>query len=113
MTKKNKSKSDRGRFSSKKKTEAVLRVLRGESLDLVSREVGVTAAKLSEWHKTFIANGEASLKSRESNGAQAEEVSKLKEMYVDAVMRNELLRERVKRQFGEEVPPLELWRSKP
>jgi len=110
MTKKNK--ADRGRFSSKKKTEAVLRVLRGESLDVVSRELGVTAAKLSEWHKTFIANGEASLKARASE-PQDQEVSKLKEMYVDAVMRNELLRERVKRQLGEEVPPLELWRSKP
>ena len=32
-------KSDRGRFSAKRKREAVLRLLRGEDLDLVSREL--------------------------------------------------------------------------
>ena len=35
-------KSDRGRFSAKRKRDAVLRLLRGEDLDLVSREAGVT-----------------------------------------------------------------------
>ena len=38
--------TSRGRFSVKKKAEAVLRVMRGESLDSVSRDLGVTAAKL-------------------------------------------------------------------
>lgn len=33
-----KSKTERGRFSSRKKGEVVLRMLRGEDLDLVSRE---------------------------------------------------------------------------
>jgi transposase-like protein len=40
---------DRGRFSAKRKTAAVLRLLRGEDLELISRELGVTAATLSEW----------------------------------------------------------------
>jgi transposase-like protein len=46
-----KSKAERGRFSSRKrkKVEAVLQVLRNEDLDLVSRELGGTAAPLSEW----------------------------------------------------------------
>jgi transposase len=35
------------RFSVKRKTEAVLRLLRGEDLELVSREYKVTAATLS------------------------------------------------------------------
>lgn len=39
-----KSKTERGRFSSRKKMEIVLRVLRGDDLDLVSREAGMTAA---------------------------------------------------------------------
>lgn len=38
-----KSKTERGRFSSRK-MEIVLRVLRGDDLDLVSREAGMTAA---------------------------------------------------------------------
>ena len=35
---------DRGRFSAKRKSQAVLRLLRGEDLEALSREVGVTAA---------------------------------------------------------------------
>jgi hypothetical protein len=35
---------DRGRFSAKRKTEAIMRLLRGEDLDTLSREMGVTAA---------------------------------------------------------------------
>jgi hypothetical protein len=35
---------DRGRFSANRKTDAVVRQLRGEDLEAVSRELGVTAA---------------------------------------------------------------------
>jgi hypothetical protein len=45
------------RFSSQRKTSAVLRLLRGEDLELVSREVGVTAAALSGWREDFLAGG--------------------------------------------------------
>jgi hypothetical protein len=38
---------ERGRFSSQRKTAAVLRLLRGEDLELVTRELGITAATLS------------------------------------------------------------------
>jgi transposase-like protein len=54
-----KSKAERGRFSSRKKVDAVLQVLRGEDLDLVSRELGLTAARLSEWRDQFLAGGHA------------------------------------------------------
>ncbi len=49
------SKTERGRFSSRKKMEIVLRVLRGEDLDLVSREIGITAATVSAWRDQFVA----------------------------------------------------------
>ena len=35
--------------STRRKLQAVLRLIRGEDLELVSREVGVTAATLSTW----------------------------------------------------------------
>lgn len=38
---------EKGRFSSRLKTEAMLRLLRGEELDALSRELGVTAATQS------------------------------------------------------------------
>ena len=51
-----KTKTERGRFSSRKKMEVVLRVLRGDDLDLVSRDTGITAAKLSAWRDQSIAS---------------------------------------------------------
>ena len=39
--------ADRGRFSSRRKLEAVLRLLRGEDLDKVSRDLGVSGAVLA------------------------------------------------------------------
>jgi transposase-like protein len=55
-------KKERGRFSSRKKAEAVLRLLRGEELDALSHELGVTAATLSSWREAFLAAGESSLR---------------------------------------------------
>ncbi|QSQ17912.1 transposase [Myxococcus landrumensis] len=57
--------AERGRFSAKRKKEAVLRLLKGEELDALTRELGVTAAVLSEWREKFLAGAEANLKSRE------------------------------------------------
>ena len=39
----------RRRMSARRKQDAVLRLLRGEDLELVSRELAVTAAELSGW----------------------------------------------------------------
>lgn len=94
-----KSKAERGRFSSRKKTEAVLRVLRGEDLDLVSRDLGLTAAKLSEWRDQFVAGGQASLKSRAADGRD-DELARLKALVGDLTMRLELSREAVSRLRG-------------
>ena len=48
------------RMTSARKQSAVLRLLRGEPLDMLSRELQVTAADLSEWRDKFLAAGEAS-----------------------------------------------------
>src|SRR6516225_9232542 len=53
-----------GRMSRQRKTAAVLRLLRGEDLDLVSRSLGVTAATLAGWRDAFLAAGEAVLTNR-------------------------------------------------
>src|SRR5205823_7860622 len=39
-----------GRMSRQRKTAAVLRLLRGEDLETISRALGVTAATLTGWH---------------------------------------------------------------
>ena len=48
-----------GRMSRQRKSAAVLRLLRGEDLETVSRGLGVTAATLSGWREAFLAAGEA------------------------------------------------------
>ena len=52
------------RFWAQHKTEAVLRLLRGEDIETLSRKLGVTAAKLSQWREAFLAAGAESLKKR-------------------------------------------------
>ena len=53
-----------GRLSARRKRETVLRLLRGEDLESVSRELGITAARAAQWRDQFLAAGQASLKSR-------------------------------------------------
>jgi hypothetical protein len=50
---------DRGRFSANRKTDAVSRLLRGEDLESLSRELGVTAATLSSGRPPYPAGGGA------------------------------------------------------
>jgi transposase-like protein len=86
----------RRRMSAHRKQEAVLRLLRGEDLELLSRELGVIAAELSLWREAFLAGGEASLKSRLADARDAE-VGRLKEKVGDLTMANELLEAKIER----------------
>src|SRR6195256_7090591 len=57
-----------GRMSRQRKRDAVLRLLRGEDLETVSRSLGVTAATLSGWRDAFLAAGEAALTAKPATG---------------------------------------------
>lgn len=56
---------DQGRWSSRRKTEIVLRLFRGETLDALSRELGVTPTRLAEWRDEALAAMQAGLQSRQ------------------------------------------------
>ena len=86
----------RRRMSARRKQDAVLRLLRGEDLELVSRELAVTAAELSGWREAFLAAGEASLKSRPADDRD-DEIGRLKEKVGDLTMANELLEAKIER----------------
>ena len=58
----------RRRMSAGRKREAVLRLLRGEDLEAVSRSLGVTAAALTAWRDAFLTAGEAALATRPADG---------------------------------------------
>ena len=79
-----------GRFSARRKRETVLRLLRGEDLESVSRELGVTAARASQWRDQFLAAGQASLKSRAPD-ARDEANRRLQAKIGELLMENELL----------------------
>ena len=80
----------RRRMSTRRKQDAVLRLLRGEDLELLSRQLGVTAAELSGWWEAFLAAGEVALKTRPADARDAE-IGRLKEKVGDLTMANELL----------------------
>jgi len=73
-----------------------LRLLRGEDLELLSRELGVTAARLSQWRQEFLAGGQAALKSRRPD-VKDEEIARLKSKVGELTMDNELLFEKIHR----------------
>ena len=50
------------RWSARRKADAVMRLLRGESLDEGSRELRIEAHRLAAWRDEFIAGGEEGLK---------------------------------------------------
>ena len=96
----------RRRMSAKRKQSAVLRLLRGEDLELLSRELSVPAAELN----AFLAAGEASLKTRPADGRDAE-IGRLKAKVGDLTMANELLATKI--EHLEAGRPLARRRSRP
>jgi hypothetical protein len=62
------SRQDRGRWSSRRRSEVVRRILRGETLDALNRELGVSPGRLAEWREEAIAAMQAGLQAREPEG---------------------------------------------
>lgn len=85
----------RKRYWAKHKAQVVLRLLRGEDLELVSRELGVTAAELSDWRDTFLEGGASGLKPRPAK--ENVEVDRLQSKIGEQAMEIELLREKIAR----------------
>jgi hypothetical protein len=52
-------------------------MLRGEDLELLSRELRVTAAKLVQWRDDFIAGGDAALSTRDQPDVRDAEIKEL------------------------------------
>src|SRR3954452_11461865 len=97
-----------GRLS--RQRDAVLRLLRGEDLEILSRALGVTAATLSGWQDTFVSAGEASLVTRPTDG-EALETERLKAKLGEMLLERELLDAKIA--ALEENRPLARRRSRP
>jgi hypothetical protein len=84
----------------------VLRLLRGESLDAVSREVGVPIFRLEAWREAALAGMDAAFARRKDAQASAELDAALQRIG-ELTLENELLRARCRAKA-----PLAQWRSK-
>ncbi len=94
------------RWSANRKMDVVMRLLRGESLDEVSREVGVEAHRLAAWRDDFVSGGKEALKSRAGSGS-VEETRRLREAerkVGQLTMENEILRAAARKR-GLRIPP--------
>ena len=52
------------RWSARRKEGVVMRLLRGESLDLLARETGQPAGRIASWREEFLVAGREGLKAR-------------------------------------------------
>jgi transposase-like protein len=77
------------RWSAQRKTEIVLRVIRGEVIDEVAREIQVPVHEVEEWRRVFLEGGQQGLKRR---GLDPEEraLRRLQAKIGDMTMRLEL-----------------------
>lgn len=81
------------RWSAGRKREVVLRVLRGESLDALSRELGVEIYRLEEWRDKALSGLDAGLKDRQDDPL-SRELDAAKRHIGELSMEIELLRTR-------------------
>ena len=82
------------RFSAQRKLAAVTRLLRGEPLETLARELNLTVARLSEWRDRALLGAEAAMKERERD-SRDEELLRLKAKLGEITMANELLERKI------------------
>jgi transposase len=84
------------RWTAPRKREVVLRLLRGEPLELLSRELGVELYRLEKWRDAALTGMEEALKARNGDPLQVELDNAMKRLG-ELTMENELLWARVRR----------------
>jgi hypothetical protein len=84
------------RWSAGRKREVVLRLMRGESAELLSRELGLPLFKLEQWRQRAEAALEGALKERETDPAEGQLAAAMQRIG-ELSMENELLRAKMER----------------
>jgi transposase len=88
------------RWSAARKREIVLRLLRGEALDTISREIGVEPFRLEQWRERALAGLDASLKERQDADPVQAGLDAAYKRVGELSMEVELLREKIARLEG-------------
>ncbi len=93
------------RWSAARKSEIVLRLLRGEEVGLVSREIGLPAHVLEEWRRVFVESGRSGLKNRSEDSER--DLLRARAKVGELTMRLELVEGLLeKRGYGEDLKKL-------
>ena len=79
------------RWSVRRKREVVLRLLHGEPLDALSREVGVEVYRLEQWREKALLGIDEALKDRTGDPLQGELDAAMRHIW-ELSMENELMR---------------------
>lgn len=91
-------------WSAHRKIDVVLRLLRGESLEEVSREVGVEAHRLQAWRDDFLESGRQGLKAARPRVESDRRLSEAERKIGELTMENEILRLAAEKR-GLQIPP--------
>ena len=74
----------------------MFRLLRGEALDILSRELGLPAARLATWREAFLDAGQEAMKTHPLD-SRDRELGRLREKLGESTMEIELLRDKIGR----------------
>jgi hypothetical protein len=85
------------RWSAARKLDVVLRLLRGESIEAISRQVAVEPHRLEQWRERGLAALDAGLKDRAEDDPTQADLSAAYKRLGELGMENELLREKIAR----------------
>lgn len=91
------------RWSARKRADAVIRLLRGESLEALSRELRVEAHRLQAWRDEFVASGIEGLKGKPL-ALEDRRLREAERKIGELMMEPEVLRA-VARTRGLQIPP--------
>ena len=95
----------RPRWSAGKKMDAVLRLLRGEPLEVLSRELRVEAHRLVAWRDDFLEGGKEALKGqRPDRSPEDRQLRDAERKIGQLTMENEILRAAAEKR-GLQIPP--------
>ena len=89
------------RWSAQRKMELVLRLIRGDALDAVSRASQVPAHELDAWHRVFLERGKRGLRTKAES--EAHDLTRARAKIGELMMRLELAEDLIeKRGLGDE-----------
>jgi len=84
------------RWTTARKREVVIRLLRGESIEALSRELSVESYRLQEWYDRAMASLETGLKERGGGDPVELQLKRAQAMVGEWTMMNELYQERLR-----------------